>query len=338
MRWKLAAILLLTLLFLGTFLAGMDPDAFRTSVAGLDWRFLPLFLLCFLAGYLVRCVRLGSLLGRPVPFRDLFTVNAIGFLAINTMPLRLGELVRPTLLLEKNGIPLGASMAAIVTERLMDMLTLLALLLVLGFGVELPADTLMLGEIDLLSAGQRVVGSLAVLMFLGLGAVLALGSPVTRLLRALLSPLPPLRDRVPAFLEAFRGNILALARSPARLLLVLLCTAGLWGSTLVATRVVLGAFASLPEGWTAPFAAFIGSITGMTVAPTPGFVGSFELGVAAGLSPWLPPPDAVRAFAVVYHLVFLACTVGVGLACMAGEGLGLGVLIRPASAPERGEP
>ena len=257
-------------------------------------------------------------------------------MAINTMPLRLGELVRPALFQEKLDIPFGTSMAAIVTERLLDMLMLLSLLLVLGFWVDLPADSLVVGEVDLLHAGQRVMGVLAAGLGLGLLAVLLLGSWATGWARRLLAPLPLLRDRVPAFLDTFHHNLRGLARRPQRLVIAAAATAGMWGGTMVGTTLTLQAFSDLPHGWEPAFAVLVSSLTGMTVAPTPGFFGSFELFAAAALGPWEANPDAARAFAVVYHVALFGITVGVGVLCALLEGVSLGRVLRASRPPTSG--
>jgi glycosyltransferase 2 family protein len=336
-RWKLAAILLLTVACLAWFLRGMDPAAFRVSLVGVRWPLVGLSGLAYAAVFVVRCWRLEALMGRPLPFRDNFSINAIGFLAINTMPLRLGELVRPTLFQDKLGIPFGTSMAAIVTERLLDMLMLLTLLLVLGFGVDLPAGSLMVGEIDLLHAGQRVMGVLASGLALGLLGVLLLGSWATALARQLLAPLPVLRERVPAFLETFHANLLGLAHHPLRLLVAAAATAAMWGATLGGAALTLQAFPDLPHGWEPSFATLVSALTGMTVAPTPGFFGSFELFAAAALRPWGADPDAARAFAVVFHLAVFSVTVGVGLICALVEGVSIGRVLRRSRQLAGGE-
>jgi uncharacterized protein (TIRG00374 family) len=328
MRWKLAATLLLTLAFLFWFLWGMDVDAFAVSISGLSWPLLLLSTAGYLSVALLRVWRMNALLERPVPFWTLFHIGNIGFLAINSMPLRLGELVRPYLLLERCGVPFGSGTAAVLTERLLDMLMLLALLMLLGFGLVLPTETMMVGDIDVLSAGLRAVGTLAGCTFLGLGAVLLMGEPVTRLARAVLRPMPLLRDRVPSFLDSFRTNIRTLARSPRKLATAVLMTAGIWASTLVAVRITLAAFPELPQGWAPAYAGYISAITGMTVAPTPGFFGSFELFAAAALRPWGADPDAARAFAVVYHLAIFVFTIGLGLISLLWEGMSLRQLVQ----------
>ena len=139
MRWRLAAVLLVTVLCLCWVLSYIDLEEAGHALAAVEWwTFLPMFAMYLLA-HTLRSWRLGLLLGEKLPFRSLFSINAIGFLAINVVPLRLGEAVRPYLLQENHGIAYGHSVAAIVVERVIDLSMLLTMLLGLTWWVSLPA-------------------------------------------------------------------------------------------------------------------------------------------------------------------------------------------------------
>ena len=56
---------------------------------------------------------------------SLFSITSVGFMAINLLPVRMGEFVRPYLISQKSSIRLGSSLATIVVERVFDMLTLM---------------------------------------------------------------------------------------------------------------------------------------------------------------------------------------------------------------------
>ena len=142
LRWKLAAVLVLTAGFLALALWGIDLDVALEAVAGFRVGMLLPMALCYLAAHSLRALRLHVLLrgeGRAPPYLRVFSINTVGFLAINVMPLRLGEAVRPYLLWEREDVPLGSALAAILLERLLDLMMLLVMLLGLGFVVDLPA-------------------------------------------------------------------------------------------------------------------------------------------------------------------------------------------------------
>ena len=97
-RARIAAVLIVTALCLAAALWNIDPSVALQALRQAAWvMLLPMWGLYIIA-HSLRVVRLGILLGQPVPFTRLFSINSVGFLAINVIPLRMGELVRPWLL------------------------------------------------------------------------------------------------------------------------------------------------------------------------------------------------------------------------------------------------
>ncbi len=178
MRFKIAVVLLITLLCLGWVVSGIDPEQLQVSLAGARWGWLLPMVGIYVCAHALRSLRLGLLLGDEVSFVGLFSITSIGFLAINVVPLRLGEFVRPYLLLQAHQIPFGQSLAAILVERLLDMTMLLGMLLLVGWVVDLPVDGVVVAGIDVVSAGQRFAGTLSAVGFAGVLALLLAGPRV----------------------------------------------------------------------------------------------------------------------------------------------------------------
>ena len=57
---------------------------------------------------------------KTVPLRDVILLNWIGFFAIFLLPLRLGELARPTLTKLRHGIPISVGFGTVAVERVLD--------------------------------------------------------------------------------------------------------------------------------------------------------------------------------------------------------------------------
>jgi hypothetical protein len=145
LRVRIAVVLVLTALFLGVVIAQMDFDAVGASLGEVNWvRMSPVVLLYFTT-HIARSIRLQALLSEPIRLSSVFSINGVGFLAINTIPARMGELVRPYVLKEKYSVPWGASVAAILVERILDFSMLLAMLLGVSFLVDLPSHTVAVG-------------------------------------------------------------------------------------------------------------------------------------------------------------------------------------------------
>ncbi len=329
MRLKLGLVLLATAVFLVAALWGIDLGEARAALARTRWlAFVPMVLLYLLA-HVLRAWRLGRLVGVPVPYGRLFAINTIGFLAINVVPLRLGEMVRPYLLAEREGVPFGRGLAAIFIERMLDFGALLVILGGLTWVVELPAEGIVVHGVDVIGAGQRLAGVVLAAGVAGGAALVLGGEPVLRLVRRL-----PLGERVAGLAERFREGLVGLLRRPATALGCALATAGIWGLTIGAVQVVLAAFPGVPATWQAAWTTWGITLSGMTAVPTPGFFGAYELFCTAAL--WLFGVDGsiARTFAVVLHLGQFGFTVGIGAIFMVLEGVSLRTLVeRPPGAP-----
>ncbi len=327
MRLKIAAVLLVTLLCLGWVISGIDPEQLKVSLAGARWAWLlPMFGI-YVCAHALRSLRLGLLLGEPVPFIGLFSVTSIGFLAINVVPLRLGEFVRPYLLLEAHGVPFGRSLAAILVERLLDMTMLLGMLLLVGWVVELPAEGVVVAGIDVISAGQRFAGTLSAIGFAGIVALLVAGP----LVLGLMDRVPGVRALRP-LAEAFHGGLQRLASEPARGLAAVVLSVVIWSITIVSVLCVLEVFDGLPHTLAAALTTWSVTLSGMTVAPTPGFFGAYEAFCLAGLLLFEVDQTIGATFAIVLHLGQFAFTVAMGGIFILWQGLSLRSLVADSRA------
>jgi len=81
--------------------------------------------------FVLRVIRWQVLLSASgrIPFWHVFHPLMIGFMVNCVLPGRVGELVRPAILSQKNKIPYPTGLATVVAERIYDTLTLLALLM-----------------------------------------------------------------------------------------------------------------------------------------------------------------------------------------------------------------
>ena len=98
---RLMVVFGIMILCLGAALWGVDIKAVHAALLQADWRFFAPVFVCYLCAHSVRSLRLWTLLGFPSTYYRMFAINTIGFLAINVVPLRLGEMVRPYLLSER---------------------------------------------------------------------------------------------------------------------------------------------------------------------------------------------------------------------------------------------
>ncbi|MFM2153189.1 MAG: hypothetical protein RL199_1624, partial [Pseudomonadota bacterium] len=242
MKLRLAALFAVTALCLALALRGIELDKAQAALAAASGPRLLAVWGFYAVAHAIRVWRLGVLLDGAASFRRLLIVNSIGFLAINVMPLRLGEAVRPWLLVEREGVPLGRALLAVVVERLLDLLGLVGLLVGLGVFVELPASGLQVAGVDVVRAAQAGAAILGSAVASALLLIALAGPPLFRLL----GRLPALGHRLVAVAERFRSGLLDLARRPARAALLLAQTATVWLVTVGAVAACLSAFPGLP--------------------------------------------------------------------------------------------
>jgi len=327
MRWRLIAVLIVTVACLTAVMWGIDLDSAWYTLEGTAWwTVVPMFGMYILA-HVFRSQRLGILLGTPVPFWGLFSVNAIGFLAINVIPLRLGELVRPYVLLERYGVPFGRAVAAIVTERIIDLSMLLLMLLTLSIWVDLPQDGVLANGVDVVRAGQQMAGvGVGIGILFGITVVMV-GEPIIEWMERL-----PFVGRFSGFLRRFHEGLVRLAADPIRCLKAIALTVGVWGSTLVGVGIMMWGVPNVPSGIGPVWTVWSVTLAGMTALPTPGFFGGYELFCVAALWLWGVDGDVARTFAITLHLTQFTFTCGLGGFFVMREGWSLRSVVQQSRA------
>ncbi len=338
---KLAAVLLITAACLGWVLWGLDPEKVRAALVGARWWLLGPAIAVYWLSHGLRTWRyqllVGEHEGERVPFWQMFSICGVGFLAIHVVPFRLGELVRPYLVTEQRGIPFGKSLGAVVVERLLDFLMLLGLLLIVAFGLTLPAGAIEVGGVDIVAAGQKVVGVALAAGSLFLGALWGFGQPAAALAGRLLSWVPVVGPRLPAFLSAFADAPRQIFSSPATGAALLGTSVGVWVLTVIAVWFTLLAFDGVPHTLTAATVTWTAAISGSVAVPTPGFFGPFEAFCLAALMLWDVDPDAGRTFALMLHLSQFFFTIALGGYFLVKQGLSLRALVSASQRASAGE-
>jgi len=310
---------------------GVDPGKMAAAFAGIQPAPLLLSLGLMVALAAVRLLRWGILVRTvaPVPAMKILTVGSIGFMGIDLLPVRLGEFVRPVLLQRRAGVPLGAGMATIVAERIMDLIAVqLALLLALAWA-ELPSLYIPLldREVNLGVEGRNV--ALIALAVLGLpvfGLVLA-GKRGLGVLEALARLLPQRLGHlalslVASFQDALRsiGRPLALVQAGGLTLVAwTLNVLVLWSLLFalgITTLPATGAAPGFPE---ATVVMLVVAVCIMLPAPAGG-LGVFEAGGVAGLMLYQVSHETAGAFAVSLHATHVGIIVLIGAVMLAIEG------------------
>jgi uncharacterized protein (TIRG00374 family) len=256
--------------------------------------------------------------GSALPAAPLWHAIAIGFMANNTLPLRMGELIRALAASRLTGVRLTAALASLAVERLMDVLVVV---LLLGVGLllaGLPAGTTI--------AGVRLASltlSLSVVALAGLGvAALMVAFPRTAesAIRRVI-PWPGLADRLAGLVEGVAQGMSAL-QSPSRVAAVIAWSLIIWLVNAASFYVMFGAF-----GIGVDFAGALvlqGAIMFVIAVPSsPGYFGAFEVPVVAVLALFLVAKSDAVSYAFTYHLTTFVPITLLGLWSVARTGFGL---------------
>jgi uncharacterized protein (TIRG00374 family) len=307
-------------------LRGKDLEATWAAARDADYGYLAPYLASVAVVHLLRTVRWGLLL-RPVahvPFARLNAVSAVGFMALQILPLRLGEFVRPILVADRPRLRTSAALSSIVVERAAD--GLFTGLLLLAALLALPDGTRGAGPLRV--AGLVVSAAFAAVVAFLVFAYRNRARAVSLAERLLARLSRRFAERATGMLDAFIHGLHALPGAGSLALFSVL-TAAYWLVNAAGMRILALGFGF--ELTAAQACALLGVlVVGVMIPAGPGMLGTFQGAVVLGLS-LFAPPDAVGtrgvAYANVLWAVQLASVCALGLAFLPSRHVSLSRLV-----------
>ncbi|MFI5370938.1 MAG: lysylphosphatidylglycerol synthase transmembrane domain-containing protein [Candidatus Eisenbacteria bacterium] len=292
--------------------------------------FVAVMLLTIL-GFWVRAVRWRSLIAAPrrISNDSLFSATMIGFMANNVLPFRLGEFVRPWALSRREGLSKTTLFATIVVERVVDMLTLLAIL-----GI-----SLIVHPFSTATEGGRMVRAGAGLMLVlcvGLTAfVVVLESRpalTASVIGWLTGPLPvALRGRAQTIVTHFLQG-LGLFRDVPRLTVVFALSFSMFAVYALALAVSMASL-RIAVPWYGGLVMLVIVSIGIMVPAAPGYIGTLNLACIAGLALFGVGKGLAVPFSWFYFASQWLPITTVGLFYLNREGLSLASLGQAQESP-----
>jgi uncharacterized protein (TIRG00374 family) len=271
--------------------------------------------------FVVRIFRWQILLrgddGRRLALTPLWHAIAMGFMANNVLPLRMGEVVRTFAASQLTRTRFTSVLASVAVERLFDALTVISLLAIGLFTVTLPASAVTGFGVERIVT----VAGIAALAGLVVGAlVVAFPLAAERVVRTIV-PARRLADRLVAMIEGIRHGLSVLS-SPSRILGTVLWSLGVWGLSALSFYVMFGAFGIAVDF---PGALLMQGLImfGIALPSTPGYVGAFELPIIAVLTLYGVDKDLAAAYALTYHVTTFVPITLLGAWSVARTNLGL---------------
>jgi uncharacterized membrane protein YbhN (UPF0104 family) len=269
----------------------------------------------------------------PTSFGSAFRATAVGFAASTVLPARAGELIRPYFLARQDHISATGAFATIILERLLDVVTVLALLAsyVFFFGRDLGvANPVVFTAVEWAgaTAGAGAFAALVVL-FVVAGDPARLGRTFARLAAVVPSTFAGLIARIA---EKFAMG-LGVIRRPDRLLVALAWSFPLWLSIGLGIWAVTMAF-RFAVPFTGSFLLIALLVIGVAV-PTPGAIGGFHEMFRLGATTFYgAPDDAAVGAAIVLHAFSIGPSLLLGLFFAAQAGLSMAGMQRLADQTE----
>jgi uncharacterized protein (TIRG00374 family) len=338
-KWVAAAIAVATLVWWaaqGQWLSTSFNWTLLLSTGGrIRWAWLGVCLVPVAACYVCRALRWRVFL-RPLRKEpglwNLFSATLIGFSAIALFG-RPGELVRPYLIAAKERVPVASQVAALVLERVFDLMMML-LLFGFAFWRLTSAQTNLSPSVGwLLRAGGRSAMVSCALIFLLLMSIRHSGEFLQRCLMLLARPLPSRYQERAANLFGSAIQGFTSIRSDAALLLVLLYSLVGWGLIVSVYWCLIQSFSALFNLTFVDLIVFIALVSIGAAFQIPGIGGGMQVVAVLVLTEiFHVPVEIATIFAMLAWFMAFVVVVPFGLAVAVHEGLdwrGLRRLGRP---------
>ena len=289
-----------------------------------------------IAGYYGRALRWRVLM-RPVKpepsLWNLFSATVIGFSAITVLG-RPGEFVRPYLIAAKEKVSTSSQMAALVLERIYDMLIVLA---IFGFALSRVrrSDAALGTALSwVFATGGWFVGALSIMVLGLLAAFRHFSAAMRRRLLGALAVLPERHfKRADRLITAFVKGVES-TRSHKAMLLVVWYTVLEWATIALTVFCVMRAFGSaLRFGWLDVF-ILLGFLAFGAVVQIPGVGGGMQVVSVLVLTELFRVPlEISTSVALVLWFISFVVVVPLGVALALHEGVRWRTL-KPLEEPE----
>lgn len=318
--WKYYIIgILFSIAALWIFFTQAPPDQMLAAFAHMKaWYLIPVVAI-YLGQYAIRALRWKYLM-KPlgdIPFKPLFVSVMLGFLANNVLPAHLGEIVRAVVIGKSEDVSISASMATIVMERVYDGLTVLLMLLIVVFFMDVP-DWLRLGG----WAGLAFFGGVLLI----LQAFRWQRQRSLKVLAAVLRPLPEKwSTKILATADSFTQGLAI--TSAKDLLMVGVLSIVLWGTLTLWAWMLMPAFSISLSPIHALFVEVVLALA-LVIPAAPGFVGTFHLGAQMCLVGFGVTDSVAGSYAMMLWLTHFVPTSIVGLYYLKQAGMSISSLTK----------
>jgi len=284
---------------------GINFAALAASLTSVNYLYIIPVVLVVVGGHWLRCYRWGKILETLVRYdqKTLFALGSIGYMAVNVLPARLGELARPYLVKKRSGIKMSASMATIIVERVFDLLTLMLFMLIVILKVSLPHEVVQAG-ITMLTVSLTLFIVLIVLAVKRDSSINKIDAILRMFPKKISGPLNRLAH---SFIDG-----LQILPDIGKTLYVLFLSVVLWALVGYSAYILFLGFGfnlSVFNG----YAITVIIALGVMLPAAPGFIGTYHMACKIGLVCFGVSNAAALSYAILLHFFQMVPVIVLGL-------------------------
>lgn len=320
-KWQFWLGVFISILFIWLALRGLKLDEFWSTVKQANFIWLVPAIGVYFIGVWIRAWRWHYLLKpiKEIPTKKIFPITTIGYMGNNIYPARAGEVLRAVILKRKEGVPVSASLATIIVERIFDGVVMLAFVFV------------NLSELAKLTSASGFVGNIQQVAIIGTGVFL--GALIIFLLAAMFPQtttkvsLWTVQNLTPKRFHTKLINIsikfldgLASLRSPFNVLMVFFTSVIIWLLETGKYWFVMHAF----DFQVSFFALMLmnGIVNLATTIPSaPGYIGTFDAPGIAVLTAYGVSQATAAGYTLTLHVALWLPITILGAYYLAREGI-----------------
>lgn len=314
MKKKIIIGLIIACVYLWLLLHNVNWAEFANSIAKIYW--LPVAGVGFAAivSQYFRVLRWSILLSpiKKVGIKELFAINGVGFLTVNLLPFRIGEVTRPLLLKKRQKVSFANAFATVVVERVLDVV---CLAVVFGIGIVGLSNTSNPSYVHVAHYARitALVGIMALIGFVVLISVQKNYAAKSFEWMASIFP-EKIENQIKSMLHNF-FEVISNVPGGKNILLITFYSIGVWGASAVAFYLTFRAF-DLDLPWSAMFMVMGMATIGASIPIAPGSLGTYQMAIQPALSLYLISPSIGVAYAIVTNVLNFFIMVLMGIACL----------------------
>lgn len=300
-RWQLWIGILISAVLLYLALKGLELNVVWNALKTARYVWLLPGIAVYFLGVWIRSWRWHYML-RPlkkIPTKTMFPIVTIGYMGNNIYPARAGEVLRAVILKQREDVPVSASLATVIVERIFDGVVMLAFIFLnLGELAKLTDNSGYIGSIQQIALWGAVVFISALAVFLLAAMFPQITEKITSWIIDRFIP-ARFREKIRPIVIRFLSGLESL-RSPQEAIMIFFTSVIIWLLETGKYWFVMHAF----DFEVSFFALMLmnGIVNLATTIPSaPGYLGTFDAPGIALLGAYGVPSEIAAGYTLVLH-------------------------------------